>query len=224
MLKSLTRFISKTILFTLLGLIILYTGMFIFRDEIRQSKIDDFKAISIGIHDYEVEGVRFRVPGPYLSHYFRFKPGKARVLRLEASMPDLRPRPAINNSRFDVADPDRITFQVAKKLRSGPMVEFVPVSYDKETRLITPEGWVRYEDDVGFYLYYKGLQTPEASKMRCSFAERVINPGCHVTYYLSEKLEVNITFLLSRVHDWVDVENKVRTKLNEFINDGERDD
>jgi hypothetical protein len=222
MLKNLTRFVFKTIAYLVLGLVILYTGMYAFRSEIRETRVEEFNALTEGVYEYEINNVLFRVPGGYLSPYHRFHPGKVRALWLEGSMPSLLPINNRANDSVDVSDPDRITIEIFNKIKAGSMTEFVPVSYDVRSRQITPLDWIRYENNMGF-LYYKNLGNDAASRMRCDRLDRVPNPACHVTYYIDDQLEVKIDFRLNRQNDWEEIESKVKAKLNEFILDGGND-
>ena len=54
MLKNLTRFVFKTIAYLVLGLVILYTGMYAFRSEIRETRVEEFNALTEGVYEYEI--------------------------------------------------------------------------------------------------------------------------------------------------------------------------
>ncbi len=219
MFESLGRFLMRFGGYLTIGFILLFSFIYFFNDDIQEWRKGEFNALSEGVHEYEVEGVRFRVQGEYLSPYYRLHPGKVRVLRLESSMPNMMPRSRKMDPGLDVGDSDRIRFDISKRAKEGVMTEFVPVSYQDSLRKITSEGWVSYRNDLGF-LYYKDLGSNNASRMRCDYVDRVPNPGCHVTFYLLDGLEVNINFLLSERQKWLEIEDKVRTKLNEFIING----
>lgn len=212
--------------YLLAGIIVLVVATVIVvrvnREDIVQYKKEKFNKLSEGTHEYIIAGYHFMIPGKYLSHNFRRRPGKVAGILLEAEMPDMRPWKPDPDYRVNNTNVDRVSFDL--QIRHGsekPFKEYVPIGYEKNTRQVLPNGWIRYDSenkssDQDFF-YLKDLGTPIASFMYCDLPGTIPNPGCQVFTNFNDRIRMGISFRLSRWQDWEEIEAKLRSKTNEFM-------
>ena len=230
-LKNTKDTLSKIMKFLLMtiGMIFLLLGLsqsirVIFEDELELRSIKKDDEFISNVRIYELAGYKFKIPGAYFDPLRQSRTRKVRALRLEGKMPNLSARKSSPDYHVNNVDPNKIDFSIYKVSPSSslnPMNEFVTVSDDANSRIVLDNGWIRYKDDGGLrseaYTYYKDLGAPTASRMRCDHRLTIPNPSCGVKYMLNDELEVNIRFRISREFDWEDIEQKVRSRINEFM-------
>ena len=218
--------ILRVLGYLLAGIIVLGVAVVITvrvnREDIVQYKKEKFDKLSEGSHEYIIAGYHFMIPGGYLSHNFRRYPGKVNGILLETEMPDMRPWKPDLDYRVNNRNPDRIRFNLqVRRSTERSFKEYIPLGYEKNTRQVLPNGWIRYDSEKKSsnqeYLYLKNLGTPIAGRMYCDLPGTVPNPGCKVFTKYNDKISLGMSFRMSRWQDWEEIEAKVRLKINEFM-------